>query len=372
MDFRHTDEQEMLRDTVRAFVEDKAPLTAVREWMETESGTAPGIWSAMAEMGLAAMHIPEEYGGAGFSYRELGIVMEELGRGLTPSPMFATVVLGANLVMLSGSEAQKQELLPAVAAGETTLAVAVVEKGGSWDPATMTTSVRREGDDLVLAGAKSYVVDGHTADMLIVAATDDAGDLQFVIVPARSTGCATARIESMDMTRKLADVELKDVRVPASAALGAAAPDTLARLADLSAVALGYEAVGGAEVVMEVAVEYAKHRFQFGRAIGSFQAVKHACADMLVAVESARSTAHAAGWAVDNDQAELAILAPLAYTVCTGAFFDVAASSIQVHGGIGFTWEHDVHLYFKRAKSSQLLLGTASQWRGVLADRIGV
>ncbi len=298
--------------------------------------------------------------------------MEELGRGLTPSPMLATVVFGANLVLLAGSESQKQELLPPVAAGETTLAVAVVEKGGSWRPEDMSTTISAEGDALVIGGSKSYVVDGHSADTLIVGAIDADGELQFVLVPADTPGLSASRVESMDMTRKLADVVLDDVRVPASARLANRSHDTLARFADLAAVALAHEAVGAAQVVMENTVEYARSRFQFGRAIGSFQAVKHACADMLVAVESARSTAQAAAWAVEHDPDELSVLAPLAHTVCTGAFFDVAASSIQVHGGIGFTWEHDAHLYFKRAKSSQLLLGSSAHWRGVLADRIGV
>jgi alkylation response protein AidB-like acyl-CoA dehydrogenase len=372
MDLSHTDEQTMLRDTVRAFVLDKAPLTSVREWMETEAGHDAGLWASMAEMGLPAMHVPEEYGGAGFSYRELGIVMEELGRGLVPSPMFATVVLGANLVMLAGTESQRTALLPSVAMGETTLAVAVVEKGGSWDAADISTTISHDGDELVVSGAKSYVVDGHTADVLIVAGMDAGGRIRFVRTPADTPGLSVTPVESMDMTRKLADVTFDDVRVPASAELTGSDSATLERLRDLAAVALAYEAVGAADVVMEAAVDYAKTRHQFGRPIGSFQAVKHACADMLVAVEAARSSAYAAGWAVDNDDEELAVLAPLAHSVCADAFFDVSASNIQVHGGIGFTWEHDAHLYFKRARSSQLLLGSPGEWRSVLADRIGV
>ena len=372
MDFSYSDEQMMLRDTVRSFVEAKAPVASVRKWMETESGHDTDLWREMAGLGLPAMNIPEEYGGAGFSFGELGIVLEELGRGLTPSPMFSTVVLGAGLVMAAGSDEQKAQILDGVASGEITLAVAAVEEGGAWDPESITTTVEPHGKDLILNGTKSFVVDGHTADHLIVVAKDAGGALRHVLVPAQTEGLTATRLETMDMTRKQARVELDRVRVASTSELAASSSESFELMRDIAAVGLAYEQLGGAQMVMEMAVQYAKERYQFGRAIGSFQAVKHACADMLVAVESARSAAYGAGWAVDNDLDELKILAPLARSVCSDAFFDAAASNIQVHGGIGFTWENDAHLYFKRAKTSQLLLGGTAEWRRRLADSIGV
>ncbi len=374
MNFAFTPEQDMLRDTVRAFLEDKAPTSKVRELMETESGLDEGLWAQMAELGLPAMHIPEDYGGAGFSHLELGIVLEELGRALTPGPLFSSVVLGANLLMVGGTESQREGLLPDVASGERRLAVAIVDEGGSWDSAGTGTSATARGRDVVISGTKSYVIDGHTADTILVAACDGEGVLDFYLVDRSAPGVSTARLETMDMTRKQASVTLEDVAVPVSARVGVPGTGraTLERLYDLAVVALAFEQVGGAQRCLEMAVEYAKTRYQFGRPIGSFQAIKHKCADMLIQVESARSTAYYAGWAAASDDSELAIVAPLAKSYCSDAYFSCAAENIQVHGGIGFTWEHDAHLYFKRAKTSQLMFGDPAHWRAVLADRIGL
>ncbi len=372
MPFTITPEQDMLRDSVRGFLSDKAPMTRVREVMETETGYDPELWGEMAGLGLPAMHIPEEYGGAGFSYFELGIVLEELGRALTPSPMFSSIVLGANLLLLAGSEEQKQAHLPGLAAGETTVAVAIVEPGGDWDAASITATAAADGGDVVLNGSKSYVVDGHTAHTIIVAARDQDGGVGFYLVDGHAPGVTRTRLETLDMTRKQAAIELAAVRVPQANRLAGGGAAVLSQLYDLAAVGLAFEQVGGAQRCMEMAVAYAKDRMQFGRPIGSFQAIKHKCADMLVAVESAKSTAYHAGWAATADADELRIAAPLAKSYCSESYFRIAGDSIQVHGGIGFTWEHDAHLYFKRAKSSQLMLGDPASWRAALGDRIGV
>ncbi len=372
MSFALSPEQEMLRDSVRGFLADKAPITRVRELMETETGYDPELWSDMAELGLPAMHIPDEFGGAGFGYFELGIVLEEMGRAMTPSPLFGSVVLAANLLLLAGSDEQKRTYLPGIAAGETTAAVAIVEEGGTWDPATIVTSAVPDGDEVVLNGVKSYVLDGHTAHTVFVTARDDAGEIAFFAVDGHAVGLERTRLETMDMTRKQARLQLTDVRVPASARLAVADGTTLPRLYDLAATALAFEQVGGAQKCLEMSVEYSKERMQFGRPIGSFQAIKHKCADMLVAVESAKSTAYHAGRAAGADPSELQIAAPLAKAFCSEAFFSAAGDTIQIHGGIGFTWEHDAHLYFKRAKSSQIMFGDAAEWRGVLALRLGI
>jgi alkylation response protein AidB-like acyl-CoA dehydrogenase len=372
MNFAFTPEQDMLRDSVRSFLEAKVPTTRVRALMETSTGFDPELWAEMAALGWPAMHIPEEYGGAGFSYLELGIVLEEMGRTLAPSPMFSSVVLGANLLLLAGSEEQKKEHLAGIASGEQTMAVAIVEPSGRWDAAGVAATARRDGDDVVLDGVKSYVVDGHTAHTVAVAARNETGDVGFYLIDGHAPGVHRTKLETMDMTRKQASISLDGVRVPAAAALSGVASDTIERLYDLAAVAMAFEQVGGAQRCMEMAVAYAKDRVQFGRPIGSFQAIKHKCADMLVSVESAKSSAYYAGWAAAADDPELRIVAPLAKAYCSDAYFSVAAENIQVHGGIGFTWEHDAHLYFKRAKSSQLMFGDPAAWRAELADRIGL
>ncbi|HSF87723.1 MAG TPA: acyl-CoA dehydrogenase family protein [Acidimicrobiia bacterium] len=372
MNFAFTPEQEMLRDSVRSFLGDKAPSTRVRDLMETETGYDPELWAEMASMGLPAMHIPEAYGGAGFNSFELGIVLEETGRALTPSPLFGSVVLAANLLLIAGSEEQKAAHLPGIAAGDTTATVAIAEQSGEWDVAGITATAVPDGDEVVLNGVKSFVVDGHTAHTVFVAAKDPGGMLGFYAVDGHASGVVRRRLETMDMTRKQAEISLSDVRVAATSRLAAGDGATLSRLYDRAVTGLAFEQVGGAQMCMEMSVAYAKDRMQFGRPIGSFQAIKHKCADMLVVIESAKSAAYHAGWAADNDAEEFRVAAPLAKAYCSDAYFNVAGDTIQVHGGIGFTWEHDAHLYFKRAKSSQLMFGDSAEWRAVLAERLSI
>jgi alkylation response protein AidB-like acyl-CoA dehydrogenase len=379
MDFAFSEEQEMLRETARRFLDDKAPTEVVRSLMETDAGFDERLWEQIAAQGWQAMAIPEEYGGAGFGFLEQAILMEEMGRSLFPSPFLSSVVLGADLVLRSGTEDQRRQLLPGVASGETRLAVAHLEPSGSWDADGIAMVAVRDGDDLVLDGTKSYVLDGHTADALLVLVRTEPGSageegMSLVVVPGDADGLTRRRVETMDQTRKQAELVFDGVRVPATAILGTpgagwqALQETLSR----AVVALAFEQVGGAQQCLDMAVEYAKVRVQFGRPIGSFQAIKHKCADMLVQVESAKSAAYYAGWAAAEDPEELRIVGPLAKSYCSEAYFHCAAENIQVHGGIGFTWEHDAHLYFKRAKTDELLFGTPAQHRAVLADRIGL
>ena len=379
MNFAFSEEQEMLRDTARRFLETKSPSEVVRRLMETDEGYDPSLWSEIAAQGWQAMAIPEEYGGAGFSFMEQAILMEEMGRTLFPSPFLSTVVVGADLVLTAGTEEQKQEILPGIAAGERTIALAHLEENGSWGADGITMVAKKDGSDLMLDGVKSFVVDGHTADTLIVVArTDDTSSgedgISLIVVPGDADGISRRRLETMDQTRKQAEIRFEGVRVPASSILGgegtgwAALQDTL----DRAVVALAFEQVGGATTCMEMSVQYAKDRVQFGRPIGSFQAIKHKCADMLVEVESAKSAAYYAGWAVTAGDDEVKVVAPLAKSYCSEAFFHCAAETIQIHGGIGFTWEHDAHLYFKRAKTDELLFGSPAHHRAVLADRLGI
>jgi len=379
MNFGFSEEQEMLRATARRFLDDKAGFDVVRRLMETAEGFDVGLWQETAAQGWQAMAIPEEYGGAGFTFMEQAILMEEMGRKLFPTAFLSSIVLGADLVLTAGTEEQKQTILPAVASGALRLAVAHLESGGRWDAAGIEMTATSKADGFVLEGAKYFVIDGHTADTLIVVArtdpsSSDSEGISLFLLPADTDGIESRRVETMDQTRKQAEITFTAVRVPATAVLGdpgsgwSRLQETLQR----AVVALAFEQVGGAQQCLDMSVEYAKARIQFGRPIGSFQAIKHKCADMLVAIESARSAAYYAGWAAAVGDDDLAIAAPLAKSYCSEAYSQAAGDNIQIHGGIGFTWEHDAHLFFKRAKTDELLFGAPADHRAVLAGALGL
>ena len=372
MHFVVTPEQEMLRDAARAYLADKAPPARVRELMESADGFDGTLWNGMAELGWMSMAVPEEYGGVGSSYLELGVLIEEMGRTLVPSPFYSSVVLGASMLLIAGSEAQRRTYLPDIATGSRRVAVALVEPGGDWSTEAMLATARGAGESLTLSGRKSYVLDGHTADLLVVSARDERDELNLYLVDAAANGLSIRQLETMDLTRRQSEIELSGVRPLEQLGSAGSAEQTVHSLYDIAAVMLAFEQVGGAQKCMEMSVAYAKERMQFGRPIGSFQAIKHKCAQMLVDIEAARSTALYAGWALSSGDSDLPVAAALAKVRCSDAYFDVAAETIQVHGGIGFTWEHDAHLYFKRAKTDQLLFGTPSQWRAKLGDRLGL
>ncbi|MGI9622126.1 MAG: acyl-CoA dehydrogenase family protein [Acidimicrobiales bacterium] len=370
MNFAFSEEQDQLREFVRSFLEDKSPEAAVREQMETEQGYDEAVWSQMAEqMGLQALTIPEEYGGQGYGYVELIVVLEEMGRALLCAPYFSSVVLAANTLIHSGDEAAKSELLPQIAEG-TLATLAFTEESGKWDEAGITMQATASGDGFTLDGTKMYVLDGHTADMILVAAVTDAG-ISLFHVDANAEGLTRTPLATMDQTRKQAKLEFSGTPAKLIGANGGGWA-VLSQVLDLAAVALAAEQVGGAQMCLDMAVEYAKVRVQFGRPIGSFQAIKHKCADMLLEVESAKSAAYYAGWCAAELNDELPSTASLAKAYCSEAYFHAAAENIQIHGGIGFTWEHPAHLYFKRAKSSELLFGDPTYHRELLAQRIGI
>jgi alkylation response protein AidB-like acyl-CoA dehydrogenase len=376
VNFAFTEEQEELRRTLRRFMEEKSPSAEVRRLMDTTEGYDDVVWKQMAqELALQGIHIPEEYGGQGFTFVELGIVLEEMGRALLPSPYFATVCLFANVILNAGTEDQKRELLPAIASGERIATLAYTEPSGRWDAEGITAEARRDGDGFRLMGTKSYVVDGHTASWIVVAARlpDSAGEegIGLFLVEGDADGLTRTALPTMDMTRKQARLELEGVAATAIGEPGAAWA-ALSKTLDHVSVCLAAETVGGAERCLDMAVAYAKDRVQFGRPIGMFQAIKHKCADMLLQVESAKTAAYYALWTAAGDDDELPVVAPLANAFCSEAYFKVACDNHQVHGGIGFTWEHDAHLYFRRAKSSELLFGEPAYHRRILADRIGI
>jgi alkylation response protein AidB-like acyl-CoA dehydrogenase len=377
MHFSFTDEQQALRESARAFLADHSSSEQVRAAMASELGFDRGVWTRVAqEMGWTAITIGEEYGGLGLGYVELVALLEEMGAHLLCSPFFSSICLGANVLAVAANEEQKAEYLPGIAAGDAIATLALTEASGRWDASGIAATARRDGSSFVLDGVKTYVPDGHIADLLIVAArapgsTGEAGVGLFA-VSADADGLRRSALATMDQTRRQAKVMLTGVRVPGSALLGGAmdAWPSLAKALQLGAIALAAEQVGGADRCLAMAVQYATERVQFGRQIGSFQAIKHKCADMLLRVESARSAAYYAGWAASVDDAELPALASLAKSYCSDAYFHCAAESLQIHGGVGFTWEYDVHLHFKRARSGEQLLGSPSHHREHIAQQI--
>ncbi|HET9733560.1 MAG TPA: acyl-CoA dehydrogenase family protein [Acidimicrobiales bacterium] len=371
MNFAFSEEQEELRKSVRRFLEDKSPVSEVRRLMETTEGYDQAVWSQMAnQLGLQGLSIPEEFGGSGFSYVELIVVLEEMGRALLCAPYFSTVALAANAILTSGDDAAKKELLPGIASGETIATLAITEDNGRWDFDGIQLRASRSGDGYTLDGHKMFVLDGHTANLIVVAARSDAGVSLFA-VDGDASGLTRTALATMDQTRKQARLEFSATPARLIGTDGGAEAG-LSKALDLAVVALAAEQVGGAQRCLDMSVQYAKDRIQFGRPIGSFQAIKHKCADMLLEVESAKSAAYYAGWAAADDSDELPVVSSLAKAYCSEAYFHAAAENIQIHGGIGFTWEHDAHLYFKRAKSSELLFGDPTYHRELLAQRIGL
>ena len=371
MQFAFTEEQDQLRSFVRQFLDEKSDEAAVRALMETEQGYDEAVWSQMAEqLGLQSLIIPEAYGGQGFSWVELVVVLEEMGRSLLCAPFFSSVVLATSALMLSGDEAAQSEYLPKIASGELIATVAVTEENGRWDESGVTATATAAGDSWTIDGAKHYVLDGHTAGLIIVAARTAAGVSLFA-VDGDAAGLERTALSTMDQTRKQAKLTLSGTPATLIGTDGAGWV-TLEAMLDRAAVGLAAEQVGGAQKVLDMSVEYAKDRVQFGRPIGSFQAIKHKCADMLLEVESAKSAAYYAAWCAAEDNDELPAMASLAKSYCSEAYFHATAENIQIHGGIGFTWEHPAHLYFKRAKSSELLFSDPTYHRELLAERIGL
>jgi alkylation response protein AidB-like acyl-CoA dehydrogenase len=367
--FGFSEEQEELRRTVRDFLRNTSPESEVRRLMATTEGYDPGTWNLMAEqLGLQGLAIPAEYDGAGCGFIEIGIVLEEMGRSLLCAPYFSTVVLAAHAILHAGDRAAEADLLPGIAAGRTVATLAVTEENGRWDATGITATATRNADGWTLDGTKMFVLDGHVATLILVLARTGAG-LTLFAVDGHAPGMRRIPLATLDQTRKQSRLDF--VTTPARL-IGEEGDGEriLSAVLDLAAVALAAEQVGGAQRVLDMAVDYAKTRVQFGRPIGSFQAIKHTCADILVEVESARSAAYHGMWVAAERSADLPTAASLAKAYCSDVFTHAAGENIQIHGGIGFTWEHPAHLYFKRAKSSQLLFGDPNHHRELLARRL--
>ncbi|MET7725101.1 acyl-CoA dehydrogenase family protein [Streptomyces mirabilis] len=371
MDFAFSEEQEELGRTVRAFLADTSPETEVRRLMETPEGFNRALWRRMgSELGLQGLAVPEEYGGAGCGPVEVGVVMEEMGRALLCAPFLSSAVLATTTLLRCADEEARGRLLPGLASGELVATLALTEDSARWDAAGVQLIARETDGSWELTGHKMFVLDGAAADIVLTVARTDDG-IGVFLVDGDAPGLTREPLPTMDPTRRQARLDYH--AVPATRLrTHSDGWGLVAEVLDRAAVALAAEQVGVASRALDMAVEYAKVRHQFGRPIGSFQAVKHLLADVLLEVESARAAAHYALLTAESEAPELPAVASLAKAFCSDACLQATAENIQVHGGIGFTWEHPAHLYLKRAKTSQLLFGDPAYHRELLAQRIGL
>jgi alkylation response protein AidB-like acyl-CoA dehydrogenase len=360
-----------LRATVRKFLSDHAPLAKVREAMISELGYDANLWRRMAdELGILGLTVPEELGGAGAGHIERAIVQEELGRHLTPSPFLASAVLATDLLLALDDPAARSDLLPRMTGGELIAAVAIAEDRGVWASGG-ATAARGSAEQWLLTGSKAAVIAGDIADVLLVYARAEAGPAWFLVKAADAPqGLRRTTLTTLDPTRRLARIDFD--ATPATMLLSGDPVDVVNRVFNLGGVALAAEQLGGLERILQLTVEYAKVRIQFGRPIGSYQAVKHGCADMYCDWELGQSALRYASWSADHAPEELPAAAALALAYLGPAYFRAATGGVQYHGGIGFTWEHDAHLYYKRAKSTELLFGSPSLHRSKLASCLGI
>jgi alkylation response protein AidB-like acyl-CoA dehydrogenase len=371
MEFRFTEEQVMIRETAENFLRDNSTSEAIRRAMATEPGFEPPLWQRIcSDLCFHTITIPESCGGMGLGYVELVAVLEQMGRYLLCSPYFSTVCLAANALYVAGNQAQQAEYFAKIIAGET--GTLLLNAHGNLSREAFPATYQKSGDTYTLNGKYRFVIDGHTAKFFVAVASGDQGVGLFVL-PSTTQGILRQWTPTIDQTRKQAEVAFSNVRVPAAQCLKMDAWSELQKILQLAQIAVAAEQVGGAQQVLDMTVAYTKQRVQFNRPVGSFQAVKHQMADMMLRTEVARSAVYYAACVADDAlkcgvmMAELPEAASVAKAYCSDAFFQNAATAMQLHGGVGFTWEYDVHLYFKRAKSSEIFLGNASHHREQVA-----
>lgn len=359
----YTDEQTQFRDIVRRFLRDHASPAAVRQHMASPAGYDPVVWrSACVNLGLSGLHVPERLGGQGFGFVELGIALEEMGRALFCAPFLSSSVLATFALLHMATATEQQAWVPALVGGDTTATLALSEPGTSLARLEISTRAHPSDGGFRLTGTKKFVLDGCSAQQLLVVAREPDESLALFWVAGDAPGLHRRSLEAIDPTRRLAELSLTAVAAHRLGAPGDCRP-ALEKVLDLATLALACEMVGGARALLDMAVEYAKLRMQFGRPIGSFQAVKHKCAEMLLEVELATAAVRYAAAAAAEDDVALSALASHAKAMASDAYMNAAIECLQIHGGIGFTWDHDAHLWFKRARSSQVLLGDASYHR---------
>ena len=370
MDIGFTEEQELLRTSARRFLENECPSAFVRQRMAESAAMTEDFWRKLAEQGWFGIFYPEALGGSGLGLVDMTVLMEEMGRAVMPGPYFSTVLLGGSAILEAGSPDQRQKWLPRIAEGSAKVSLAWTEPNARWDAAGIVATGRETAGGFVLSGTKLFVPDAHLSDALVIAVrTRDGSTMEdgvsLFLVPKDAAGIGVTLLPTIDETRKLCEVRLDNVAVSAAALLGErhGGWPGLARVLDRATVALCAEMCGGAQQVLDMTTAYAKIRIAFGKPIGSYQGVKHQAADMLVAIENAKSLTYYAAWAVDEGLAEAPLAVSMAKAAASDMYRKVASAGIQLHGGIGFTWEHDLQLYFKRAKASEVAFGDATWHR---------
>jgi alkylation response protein AidB-like acyl-CoA dehydrogenase len=373
--FAHSEEQQLIRESARTVLAERAGSAQLRRALDQPGGYDAELWRTMGELGWTGLAIPQAYGGAGLGWVELCILQEEQGRRLVASPFFSTCALAAPLIAACGDEAQRASLLQRIASGEVRVGCALIGTDGRppCDGVTVVLESRPEG--LRLNGVSDFVIHGDSADLLLVLArapgSQRTDGISVAVIPAATPGVTVHPHLMLDLTRPMSRVDFAGVAIGRDQLLGGpgTAGSAVEAALELARIALASEALGGAERVLEMTTAYAKERVQFGRPIGSFQAIKHRLADMMIVVEAAKSAAWYAACVADERREELAEAAAIAKSYCCDAFFDCAANAIQLHGGIGFTWEHDAHLYLKRARAAATLLGSPAWQRERLVRR---
>jgi alkylation response protein AidB-like acyl-CoA dehydrogenase len=377
MDFSLSEEQEMLRKMARDFLVNECPKSLVREMEEDEKGYSPELWKKMAELGWMGLVFPEQYGGEGLSFLDLAVLIEEMGRALVPGPYISTVVYCGSAILAGGSEEQKRELLPKIARGDLRLTLALTEPSATYEPAGIMVKAAADGDNFVINGTKLFIPDAHVADYLICVARtrdSDSGEdgITLFLVDARSEGIRLDPLKTIASDRQF-EVNFDNVRVPRKNMIGeldhgwAIVKEILPK-ATLAQCAL---MVGGAQQVLEMTVDYAKERVQFGAPIGSFQAIQHKCADMAIDVDGCRFITYEAAWMLSEGM-PYALQVSMAKAWVSEAYRRTCVEGHQIHGGIGFIKDHDMQLYYRRAKLSELAFGDADYHRELVAQQIGL
>jgi alkylation response protein AidB-like acyl-CoA dehydrogenase len=374
LDFGFSEEQEMLRDAAKRFLADNCPTTFVRKMMAHDTAHDEGFWKKLVGLGWPALLIPEQYGGQGGSFLDMTVVIEEAGKALLPGPFFTSALLAAPIALEGGDEELKKNILPRMAKGEFIGTVAIAEAAGRFDAGGVEMRAQKKGTNYVLTGEKFFVPDAHVANGMAVAVRTEASSnpeqgISILLVPNNAKGLTVTQLKTVDMTRRLCHVKFDNVSVASTNLLGKENQGwpILRRTLDIATAALAAEMVGTAQKALDLSVDYAKTRVQFGKPIGSFQAVKHKCVDMMVAVENARSLTYYACWTVDERVPEAATAVPMAKAYASDMAKNVTSEAIQVHGGIGFTWEHDMHLFHRRALAGEANLGNAPIHRETVA-----
>jgi alkylation response protein AidB-like acyl-CoA dehydrogenase len=376
VDLGLSEEQVLLQDSARDFLERECPMSLVRDQMAKESPFPNELWQRMAELGWIGLVIPEKYGGSGLGFLDLAVLLEEMGRVLCPVPFLSTAVIGALAIQRAGSDEQREYYLPRLARGEIRTALAQAEDPVNWDCSVICMKARNDSEGYRLSGRKLFVADACSSDLLIVPVRIDAEDprqgISLLLIDPGLPGITVRPIDWNEQTREMAEIQFDDVEVPVAARLGPEGGgwSILEELHDAARVALCAELCGAAEKVLEVSVEYAKTREQFDQPIGRFQALQHHCADMLVQSQAIRSAAYYAAWALQEEEPDGHQASCLAKAFCTEAYVKIAGAGIQIHGGLGFTWEQDLHLYFKHARAAELAYGSPAFHRELAAREL--